>query len=115
MVSNEEVMTFNQMSTQLSAISNQKAQMKLYLEDVKQTIDELDAKETTEVFKNLGTVLIKTTKEKAKKDLKNEMETMEVRIKTLEKQEDIVSKRLEEIKTKIDADMKKEHAKDNKK
>ncbi len=102
-ITQEDYVEFNQYNSQLSVISSQKTQLKMVLESIVTSIEEVDKSETKEVYKNLGNILIKTTKESIKKDLKNEMETIDVRLKTLDKQEDIVSKKVESLKAKLES------------
>jgi prefoldin beta subunit len=110
MVSQEDYVAFNQYNAQLNALTTQKNQLKMIVENMKDTLEEDEKTQTEDIYKNLCHVMIKTTKEKIKKDLEGELETLTVRIKTVEKQEEIVTKKLGELKTKIEAEMKKASA-----
>lgn len=111
MVTQEDYMAFNQYNAQLNALTRQKSQLMLVVENIKNSLEEIDKSETTEIYKNLGHVLIKTTKEKIKKDLESEIETLNLRIKTTAKQEELISKKLNELKQNIEAEMKKAESK----
>jgi prefoldin beta subunit len=108
-LSNEDYMEFNQYNSQLGALTNQKTQLKMISENIKQSLEEVEHSATTEIYKNLGNILVKTTKDKIKADLKSEMETISVRIKTIEKQEDLISKKLDSLKNKIEKESTKEN------
>jgi len=106
-VAQEDYIAFNQYNAQLGALTQQKNQLKMISETMKNTISEVEKSNTDEIYKNLGSVLIKASKEKIKTDLENELETIGIRIKTVEKQEELVAKKLEGLKTKLDAESKK--------
>jgi len=106
-VGQEDYIAFNQYNAQLTALSRQKTQLKMVIDSVRNSLDEVEKSNTTDIYKNLGHILIKTTKEKIKKDLSGEVETLGIRVKTLEKQEELVTKKLNELKTKLEAEMKK--------
>lgn len=104
---NEDVVAFSQVNAQLNSLGSQKNHIKLMIESTKRTIEELEASEEKTAFKNLGFVLLKCDKTKLVKDLKSEIETLELRTKTLEKSEEVLSKRLEQLKAKLDGQMHK--------
>lgn len=54
-----------------------------------------------EVFKVIGQLMIKVEKEAIKKELTDKEKIINLRFKTLEKQEDSLSKKLEEIRKEI--------------
>lgn len=106
-VNNEDVVAFSQLNAQLNSLGSQRNHLKLMIESTKRTIEELEASEEKTAFKNLGFVLLKCDKSKLVKDLKSEIETLELRTKTMEKSEEVLSKRLEQLKAKLDSQMPK--------
>jgi len=60
-----------------------------------------------EVYKIVGQLMIKTDKPKMKEELINKEKILNLRIKTLEKQEDSFSKKLEEDREELMKSMKK--------
>ncbi len=106
-VNNEDVVAFSQVNAQLNSLGSQRNHLKLMIESTKRTVEELEASEEKTAFKNLGFVLLKCDKAKLVKDLKSEVETLELRTKTIEKSEDALSKRLEQLKAKLDGQMHK--------
>jgi prefoldin beta subunit len=114
MINNEDYMAFNQYSAQMNALSNQKNQMKMVIEELKSTNEELAKSKQEKVFKNLGAIIIEKKKEDAISDLKKEIETLGARVETLTKQEDLVNKKLQPLKAKLDAQVKENQAKDKK-
>lgn len=111
-VSNEEMVAYQQLNAQLNSLNTQKNHLKLMIDGTKRTIEELEASEEKFAYKNLGFVLLKTEKGKLIKDLKAEIETLELRIKTMEKSEDVLVKRLEIMKEKLDSQLAASKSKD---
>ena len=54
-----------------------------------------------EVFKIIGQLMIKTDKSKIKKELLNKQKIIDIRMKTLEKQESSLSEKVKEIREEI--------------
>ncbi len=106
-VSNEDVVAFSQLNAQLSNLASQKSHLKMMVETTKKTIEELEQSEEKTAFKNLGFVLLKCDKAKLIKDLKSEIETLELRTKTVEKSEELLTKKMDELKSKLDVQMHK--------
>jgi prefoldin beta subunit len=69
-------------------------------------LEELE-KSGDEVFKIIGQLMLKTEKSKIKEELLNKQKIMELRIKSFEKQENILSEQLEKIQEEITNSMKK--------
>lgn len=104
-VTNEDFQAFNQYNMQLQNIGAQKTQIKILIDSTQNAIDELKASKEDTAFKNLGFVMLKVSKDKLIKDLQNEIETLNIRIKTVEKTEDLVSKKVQDLQAKINAEM----------
>jgi prefoldin beta subunit len=60
-------------------------------------LNELSKTENPVVYKSIGSILIKSEKPDLLDDLNKKKESIDIRIKTIEKQEDRVKKKLEEM------------------
>lgn len=90
----------------------QKMQIELMLREAEQALEELDklGKDAV-IYKGVGQLLIKSKKGTVKEDLVDKKETLTLRLKTLEKQEERIQKRFQELQEQIKASLgKKEGA-----
>ena len=82
----------------LEETSRKRPQMEILLRDAEAALEELDKLEDNAcVYKSVGEILIKTNKQKAKAELSEKKETFDLRLKTLERQENLIKKRFENI------------------
>ena len=82
-----QIAQFQQLQQQLQNLNGQKLQMNAQMKEMERTIAELD-KSTGDVFKNVGSLLVKVNDKAAvKAEIEETMETQEIRIKSLERQE----------------------------
>ncbi len=107
-VSNEDFVAFNQYNSQLSALIAQKNQLKMLIDSTNNAIEELTKSKEDKAYKNLGFVMLKVDKKDLVKDLEEEIEKLNIRIKTLDKSEDLITKKLKDIQTKLESNVKKE-------
>ncbi len=90
---NEEIQgklfQFQQLEQQVQAIVSQKYQMEMQASEIEKTLEELKSiEEGTPIYKSIGSLLIKKNdKGELVKELEEQKETVEVRVKTLAKQE----------------------------
>ena len=85
---------------------SQKQTVSLQINEAKKALDELSkTSEDQEVYKTAGPLLIKTTKDETESELKDNIEMLEIRQKTIEKQEKRISSRLEELQASLQAAM----------
>ena len=97
-----QIAQFQQVQQQLQATSNQKIQMEAQKKEMERTIDEL-GKSEGDVYKNVGSLLLKVKdKEEVKNDIQDSMETMEIRIKSLDRQEKGLREKYENLQAVID-------------
>ena len=84
-----QIAQFQQLQQQLQAVLNQKFQMDAQLKEMQRTTEELGtAPEDVVIYRSVGSLMIKAeSKESVLKEIEEDQETMEVRIKTLERQE----------------------------
>ncbi len=103
----QQIAQFQMMQQQAQAISQQKVQMELQLREMSHSIEELKKlKKDAEVYESIGAILIKKSKTKIASELKDRKETLELRIKTLAKQEKDIQAKLMEMQTEIQNSLK---------
>ena len=86
----------------LEETSRKRFQMEILLRDAEAALEELDKLEDNAcVYKSVGEILVKTNKQKAKAELLEKKETFDLRLKTLERQENLIKKRFENIQEEI--------------
>lgn len=84
-----QIAQFQQVQQQLQSVLSQKFRMEAQLRETQMTIDELTkAAEDVAIYRNVGSLLIKASdKTSVLKDVEDDKETLEIRIKTLDRQE----------------------------
>jgi prefoldin beta subunit len=84
-----QIAQFQQLQQQLQAVLNQKYQMDAQVKEMQRTTEELGkAPEDVVIYKSVGSLMIKAeNKESVLKEIEEDKETMEIRVKTLERQE----------------------------
>jgi prefoldin beta subunit len=103
----QQIAQFQMVQQQAQAISSQKVQMELQLKEVEQSIAELKKlKKDAEVYKSIGSLLIRKDKTKINAELKERKETLELRVKTLQKQDKDVQAKLMEMQNEIQSSIK---------
>jgi len=115
-ISPEAQQTLMQMQTfqqQMQTMSYQKETLKFQKIEAERALDELKKlKDKDEIFKAVGPILVKTKKADIEAELKEKMETSDVRMKAIEKQEDKIKDKLEEIQKKLEVLLKDEQKAD---
>ncbi len=104
---------YESLEKQLEVILLQKNQIKIQLNETNNALDELKHAKG-EVYRSVGSLMIKTTKDDAEKDLKDKKELMEVKQKTLAKEEEKLREVVGGLQKKLQEQMK-EYAKERKK
>jgi prefoldin beta subunit len=93
---------FQQAQQQAQALAAQRAQLQSLMTEVEEALEELSkVSEETPVYKALGRILIKRSRGEMEKELREEKETLELRIKVLSRQEERVVERMQEIRQKL--------------
>ncbi|HIP62576.1 MAG TPA: prefoldin subunit beta [Archaeoglobus profundus] len=91
-----------QLQQQLQMVVTQKAHLENSLKETESAIQEIEKiSDDTPIFKTVGTILVKTSKNEVLKELKEKRDTFEVRIKALERQEERLRERIQEMQKKI--------------
>tara|TARA_Y100000310_G_scaffold248747_1_gene254671 strand:- start:2683 stop:3003 length:321 start_codon:yes stop_codon:yes gene_type:complete len=83
----------------------QRQQFQQSLLELESALGELD--KTKEAYKIIGNIMVATEKEDLKKDLAQKKESMELRIKTLEKQETEVKEKAKKLQEEVLKELEK--------
>lgn len=103
----QQIAQFQLIQQQAQAISSQKVQMEIQLKEVGHSIEELKKlKKDAEVYESIGAILIRKSKTKITSELKDRKETLELRVKTLQKQEQDIQAKLMEMQNEIQNSLK---------
>jgi prefoldin beta subunit len=86
---------------QMQGVITQKEALSMQAMEIARALEELKKSKETEVYKLSGPVLIKSNKADVEKDLKEKKETIDLRIKTLEKSETRLKEKVEELRKKL--------------
>lgn len=97
----QNIVEFEKNRNQLLAISNQKQQFQIQSAALSEAVSELEKTSEKKVFKAVGNILIQVDTEKVKKEISEKKESLELRIKTLQKQEDSMVSKLNKLKSEI--------------
>jgi prefoldin beta subunit len=89
------------MEQQYQMVVTQKQKLSIELNETTLASEELE-KETDTVYKSIGTILVKVKKEDLKGELAEKKENLEVRLKTLERQEQRLLEKLKNLRAKIE-------------
>ena len=84
----EKLNNFEQLKSQLQMIMSQRGEMEARTKEMDASIDALEVSKDEDVFKKVGDILVKVSdKDKLVGELKEESETLGVRVNSLETQE----------------------------
>jgi prefoldin beta subunit len=91
-----------QIQQQLQTILQQKAQYEMAVREAKRAQEEIsDAAEDAVMYMSVGTVMMQKKKEVINAKLAEKVETLELRIKSLEKQEKMLQGKFEQLQAQI--------------
>lgn len=98
-----------QIQQQLQMVASQKSQFEMVVRESNKAIEELkDVADDAEVFMTVGSVIVQKDRDYVAKSLNERVETLEVRIKSLEKQEKVFQSKYEELSAQIKAALEKQ-------
>ena len=90
----------------LQSFLGQKQQFQVQLVEVESALNELD--NTEKAYKIVGNIMVETDKNELKAELQSKKEMLELRIKTMEKQEVHIREKAEKLQSEILKKIKKE-------
>jgi len=88
-------------SQQMQNIMTQKTAFAIELNEIRKSLEELHKTKEKTVFKLSGPILIKVDTEEVIKELQEKENMLNLRVKTLEKQEARIKERVNELRTKL--------------
>jgi prefoldin beta subunit len=87
---------------QLQVVIQQKQKVQLELTEAKKALEEIEkVPDDTVIYKTVGSLIVKTEKSKAVEELREKVETLEVRLNALERQEKKLNDKLKELTAQI--------------
>lgn len=96
---------YQNIEKQFQTVLLQKHQLQLQLNEVTLAFEEL-AKAKGDIYRAVGSVMVKTTKEEAEKDLNEKKNLFDLRVKTLMLQEEKIKTMLTRLQKKIESNSK---------
>ncbi len=98
---------YQQLQQQAQALIAQRQQLELLLKEAERALEELQKLPAdVVVYRSVGGLLIKSDKQEVEKRLSEEKETLDLRVKTVARQQDRVIERLKEMQEKLDQALK---------
>jgi len=93
-----------QVQQQLQTVLSQKTQYEMAVREAKRAEEEVkDAADDTPMYMSVGTVMVQKKKDYVSGKLAEKVETLELRIKSLEKQETMLQTKFEQLQSQIKA------------
>lgn len=93
---------FERTRAQLMAVSSQKAQLQAQAEALANSIEELTNTKEEKVYRVAGNIMVLTDSKNALKQLQEQKESTDLRLKTVEKQETTIIDKLNKLKMEIE-------------
>jgi len=97
----DKIAQFQEIQNQLQTIVLQKQQFSMQIRDIENALNELKNFKRGNIYEAVGPLFLETNKDKCEKKLMAEKETMDTRIKILEKQEKKLNTKLKELSQEI--------------
>ncbi len=110
----QDLFEFKKNNDQLVNVSSQKQQMQFQNQTIQKALDELKKTKEKKVYKAVGNILILSDTNDVKKELEEQNESLELRVKTLQKQEDALIEKLNSLKSKIETATKNQEKSEEK-
>lgn len=99
-----QIQQLQQVQQQLQTVLSQKAQYEIEIRETRRADEELaDLSAEATVFQSVGTVMMQKPKEAVSASLKEKVETLELRVKQLERQEQMLQGRFETLQNQVKA------------
>ncbi len=97
---------FERTRGQMMVVGNQKQQLSFHANSLKAALDELAKTKEKKVYKAVGNILILSDTSEVKKEIEAQKETADLKVKTLQKQEDAFVDKLNKLKQTIESAQK---------
>ncbi len=103
----ERLLRLQQLQETLRTVLTQKQQLELELTETEQALGELEKlDETAVIYKSIGSLLVRSEKNKIVADLNERKELLNMRINVLGKQEERLRGQIKELQTKLQRDLR---------
>ena len=86
---------------QIHGILMQKENLNLQMTEINNALDELTKSKEKDIYKISGPLLIKSAREDVKKDLEEKKELISLKLKTLDKSEQKIKGKIDELREKL--------------
>lgn len=99
----DQINRFQQLRMQMESISQQRQQVESRLNETNEALEEVNkVDDETPIFRSIGSILVKAkSKDEVSKELESTKESLELRKKTLEKQEGRTKEKLNELQSQV--------------
>ncbi|AKB43273.1 MULTISPECIES: prefoldin subunit beta [Methanosarcina] len=97
-----QIAQLQQIQQQIQALAMQKSQIEAMQKESKMALDELDRlTDDAVVYRNVGELVIKTSKEESITKLKDREETLSLRLQSISRQEERLTSRFKQLQEQI--------------
>lgn len=100
----KEIVEYQKMEKQLEAVTSQLYQMQAQKQEMENAL-ELLSKTGDEVYKAAGSVMVKVDKDSAVKDIKEKLELIDLKLKTMKEQEEALRNRVQRLTKKLQEEL----------
>ncbi len=100
------IQEFERSRAQLGAIESQAQGLNIQSQVLEEAIKELKDTKEKKVYKAVGNILVLSDTKKVEKELSDQKETIELRLKTVKKQEEVMLDKLNKLKAEIESAQK---------
>jgi len=102
--SQEKIQKIQMMEQNIQALAQQKQQVQTQSFEIESALNEIE--DSKESYKIVANIMIKTSKEKIQKDLNQKKEVLNIRMQTLEKQENKLKDAIKELQKEVISEKK---------
>jgi prefoldin beta subunit len=102
----EKITQLQNLEQNINTLIAQKQQFQSQNMEIDNALSQID--DTEKVFRIIGNIMVASSKENVKKDLSEKKEIVELRLKTIDKQEDKLRSKAGELQAEVMKEMKKE-------
>ncbi len=103
----QRLLRLQQVQQTLQAVLTQKQQLELESTEVEQALGELESlTESATIYKSIGSLLVKSKKDKVTVDLNERKDLLKMRINVLGKQEERLRTQAKDLQTKLQRDLR---------
>ncbi len=98
----EQAEELQQVQQQVQSLAQQKQQLEMNKQETKRALEELDdVEEDTSIYKSVGGIMVKTDVDDAEEELQDKQDTLSLKLKQIEQQEEKAKERLQKLRTQI--------------